>query len=284
MFFRVLVMLRSSIVEDSVEYLIGKQIGAGGTSTVYEWGNHEVIKIFKPHMSEDAITYEEYIGTILNKFALEIPRFIRSIEMDGKKALIYERVNGSVLLDSIFEGGGQPDMAYRYAKMHHDIHRCSITELPSQYEFLKRRVVEMKPALGDKAEKLLDLLDSIPDDIKLCHGDYQPLNILTCNGKYIAIDWNDACFGNPVLDVAWSYQTLNSPAIRFHFDETVANLAIALSREYLMHYSKLSGIDEGQIIRCLPIVAARRLYDNNLNENDISRWEHDWLMDNIAKA
>ena len=32
-----------------------------------------------------------------NKFSLEIPKYKRTIEIHGKKALIYERVNGRVL-------------------------------------------------------------------------------------------------------------------------------------------------------------------------------------------
>ena len=80
-----------------MESMIGKQVGSGGTSTVYEWGNSEVIKIYKSHITDEVIKNEEYIGEILNKFSLEIPKYKRTIEIHGKKALIYERVNGRVL-------------------------------------------------------------------------------------------------------------------------------------------------------------------------------------------
>lgn len=33
------------------------------------------------------------------------------------------------------------------------------------------------------------------------------------NDYYVAIDWNGSCSGNPLLDVVWSYLTLNSPVI-----------------------------------------------------------------------
>ena len=36
-----------------MEEMIGKQVGSGGTSNVYEWGNTEVVKIYKSHVGDD---------------------------------------------------------------------------------------------------------------------------------------------------------------------------------------------------------------------------------------
>lgn len=257
---------------------IGKLLGSGGTSDVYEWGNSEVIKIYKPHIEENVINNEKYIGQLLNRFSLNIPKYLDFIEYHGKKALLYERIEGKIMADPLLHGIYQTDLAIEFAQMHYDIHKRTLNELPTQYDFLKNRMLELSNVLGDKTTSLLTLLDSIPNDNKLCHGDYQPLNVIGDKDKYIVIDWNGACTGNPILDVAWSYMTLNSPIIKQLLGEVVSELFANFSSDYLSHYCRLSNIKKEHILRCLPIVATRRLYDNNMHENENSRNEKEWLF------
>ncbi len=266
-----------------MEEMIGKQVGSGGTSNVYEWGNTEVVKIYKSHVGDDVINNEMFIGQLLNKFTLEIPKYIGSIDFNGKKALIYERINGEIMAEPLLNGNYKTELANKFAQMHYDIHKKEINELPSQYEFLKNRILELRSNLGDKTQFLLSLLDCIPIDNKLCHGDFQPLNIIGKADKYIVIDWNGACSGNPVLDVAWSYMTLNSPIIKPLLGEAISEVFVNFTKDYLSYYCKLSGIKQEHILKCLPIVATRRLYDNIMHDNENSRQEREWLLKFIQK-
>lgn len=266
-----------------MEDMIGKQLGSGGTSTVYEWRDTQVIKVYKSHVGEDVINNEMYIGQLLNKYTLLIPKLIGSIDINGKKALIYERVHGKVMADSLLKGIYKTELSYRFAKMHYDIHRKEIDELPSQYDFLKNRIVDLRSDLGDQTQPLLNLLDSISIDNKLCHGDYQPLNIIGEDDKYTVIDWNGACSGNPVFDVAWSYLTLNSPIITPLLGADIADVFANFIEDYLLYYCKLSGIKQKHVLKCLPIVAARRLYDNLLSDSENSQLEREWLYNIIQK-
>lgn len=268
-----------------MEEMIGKLLGSGGTSNVYEWGNTKVVKIFKSHVSDDAIKNEMYIGQILSKFPLDMPKCIGSIDLKGKMALIYERINGEIMAEPLLKGIYKTELANKFAQMHYDIHREEINELPSQYEFLKNRIIELRSNLGDKStQSLLSLLDSIPIDNRLCHGDFQPFNIIGKADKYIAIDWNDACSGNPILDVAWSYMTLNSPIIKRLLGESISEIFAHFTKDYLSYYCKLTGSKQEHIHRCLPIVASRRLYDNLMHDNENSRQENEWLYNFIQKA
>ena len=264
-----------------MEEMIGKQLGSGGTSNVYEWGKHEVIKIYKPHVSENMIQNERRIGELLNHYSLEIPKLIRTVPMNGKTALIYERIHGTIMAEQLLKGRYEPELAYKFAEMHYGIHKKAIVELSPYHDFLQNRILELKEFLGGRTEALLHLLERIPDDHKLCHGDYQPLNILRVKNKYFVIDWNGACSGNPVLDVAWSYMTLHSPAIKYLLGEAVSNSFTGFTNDYIVHYSALSGIPPESIFICLPITAVRRLYDNLTYENETARLEKDWLMNMI---
>ena len=260
-----------------MEKQIGKLIGSGGTSDVHEWGDNEVIKIYKTHISDGTINHEEYIGKLLNKTFLNIPKLIDSITIDGKSALIYERKPGNILAEPLLKGLYEKELAQKFAKMHYDIHMETIIELPKQYEFFYNRITDLSSILGSKSDALLELLDSIPNETKLCHGDYQPLNIIGEAGDYTVIDWNGACSGNPVLDVAWTYLTLNSPVVKHLLGKEASELFTLFVEEYLSHYCQLSGINSTQVLKCLPLVAARRLYDNNLSDTDVSKLEKDWL-------
>ncbi|MFT4146068.1 MAG: aminoglycoside phosphotransferase family protein [Mobilitalea sp.] len=260
---------------------MGKELGSGGTSNVYEWGEHEVIKIYKPHVTDDVIDNEIYIGQILNNHSLAIPKLSGSLSIDDKKAVIYERISGKIMAEPLLQGVYKTELANKFAQMHYDIHQKRISELPSQYDFLRNRIAELKSILGDKAELLLELLDSIPRGNILCHGDYQPLNIIGEGNEYRVIDWNGACSGNPILDVAWTYMTLSSPAIKHMLQEPIRELVFNFVKDYVTCYCKLSGIHQEDIFRCLPITAARRLYDNNQQDNEISRNEKEWLLNLI---
>ena len=258
--------------------MVGKQVGSGGTSDVYEWGNTKVIKIYKSHVTDDVINNEIFIGQLLNNFSLDIPKFYGAIYYNGKKALIYERINGEIMAEPLLKGIYKKELAIKFAQIHIDIHKKELNEIPSQYNFLKNRILELTNILGDKANLLLNLLDSIPIENKLCHGDFQPLNIIGVADKYVAIDWNGACSGNPVLDVAWSYLTLSSPIIKPLLGDTISEVFMNFTMDYLSNYCKLSGIKQEKVLKCLPIVATRRLYDNLLSDNENSRLEREWLL------
>lgn len=260
-----------------MNYVIGKEIGSGGTSSVHEYYDNAVIKVYKPYVTDDVINNELYIVELLNKYPLNIPKYIGKVQIDGKKALIYERINGNVLAEPLLKGHYDKSLASQYAKMHYELHKNEIKELSSQYEFLKNRIIQMEDIFGDRTIHLLNLLDDIPSGNQLCHGDYQPYNIIQDVNRYVTIDWNGACSGNPILDVAWSYLTLNTPIIKQLFGDLVSDTFTSFNNDYLYYYCKLAGIEENMVIKCIPIVAARRLYDNYLNDNNNSRQELEWL-------
>jgi hypothetical protein len=264
---------------------IGKLLGSGGTSDVYEWEEDSVIKIYKPHVDDNVINNERFIGELLNKFSLDIPKLIGSVCIKDRQALIYERVQGEIFGQLLLLGVYDKRMAYQYARMHYEIHKKTISVLPSLHEMLKKRILTLRDKLEDKRigmlegklVPLLNLLEHIPLKQNLCHGDFQPLNIIGNDNEYRVIDWNGACSGNPILDVAWSYMTLLSPVVDHLLSESVAKVFREFNEDYLHNYCELSGIHKQQIIDCLPIVAARRLYDNVFNGNETSKLELDWL-------
>ncbi len=267
-----------------MENQIGKFIGSGGTATVYEWGNDEIIKIFKPEVQIETIKNEEYIGKILNDFSLNIPKYIGTIDIDDKKGIIYERINGKQFAEKIFSATDQSETAADFAKMHYEIHQNHTDKLPSQRDMFNWRISKIENYLGKDLRKIQDLLDSLPTNNNLCHGDFHPLNILVEHEKYIAIDWEGSCAGHPFLDVAWSYLTLISPLIQAMYGQLIGQTITDFSDEYLNYYCLYANTDKDLILKYLPVVAVRRLCDNITCVGDASRYENDWLINIISSV
>jgi thiamine kinase-like enzyme len=60
------------------------------------------------------------------------------------------------------------------------------------------RAIRNAPHLGDTLrEKALSYLAALPDDKKICHGDFHPGNVLITDKGAIVIDWMTASSGNP---------------------------------------------------------------------------------------
>ena len=77
----------------------------------------------------------------------------------------------------------------------------------------------------EEMDKLMRLLESIPDRNTMVHGDYHPNNIMVSDGELIMIDLGDFSVGHPVFDF------LATAA-------TQANL-VELSPEYAEFHTKM---------------------------------------------
>jgi thiamine kinase-like enzyme len=266
-----------------MENSLGKLIGSGGTANVYEWTNNKVIKVFKPHVPVEVIKYEEYMGRMLNETELHIPKYIETIELNGKLSIVYERAYGRQMVEILIETTNKSIIAENFARVHYEIHQCYIEKLPTQNSMIHWRLSRMRSNLGTDIKRIEDLINSLPIENKLCHGDFHPLNILVDCDKYTVLDWNDCCLGNPILDVGWSYLTLNSPSIEAVYGQVMANTIKDFSNEYLKYYCKYANVDKREILEYLPLAAMRRLDDNISCETDISKYENNWLR-NIIKT
>ena len=83
------------------------------------------------------------------------------------------------------------------------------------------------------------------DHTKLCHGDYNPSNIIINEkGEYFVIDWSHATQGNASADAARTFLLFSIQG------------KDALADKYLNLFSEKSGIEKTHIQRWIPIVAA----------------------------
>ena len=96
---------------------------------------------------------------------------------------------------------------------------------------------------------------------KLCHGDFNPSNIIVGKtGKMAIVDWAHATQGNGSADAAMTYLLF---ALK---DQETADL-------YLKMYCKKADVAIQYVQQWLPIVAASQLAKNHAMEKDfLMKW------------
>jgi aminoglycoside phosphotransferase (APT) family kinase protein len=135
------------------------------------------------------------------------------------------------------------------------IHAQSAPQLASLKLRLASRIAVVT-LIDDKTKAaLLDGLARMPDQDRLCHGDFHPMNILGDMAQPVVIDWPDARRGDPAADVCRSYLLM-----RLH--------AEPLAGPYLEAYCRAGGYSRETITAWLPYIAAARLTENILGEAD----------------
>lgn len=243
---------------------------------MYEWGEGQALKLYYEGFPSEWIHHEAEIGRMVQAAGVPAPKVYDVIAENGRRGLVYERIDGPSLLRAI---QASPLRMKKYvremARLHADIHRCSSPELPRQKEYLTQAIQVSHELLGDRMEAILEYLETLPEGIQVCHGDFHPDNVLLSAGQLVAIDWTNAHSGNPLEDAArTSLMFLSpftppgtSPVVNF----LLRRVRPMMNRTYLKEYCRTSRTClEDVHAWLLPVLAAR------LRENVPG--EREWLL------
>lgn len=184
------------------------------TAEVYEWGQDKVLKLYFDKFSDDWVKYEARVGKSVNEAGAPSPEVFDTVDIDGRKGIIFQRIAGRSVLDHIET---EPWNIYRFirkiAALHFKIHKCTADGLPSQMERFGYTVNRSSELLGKRVERIMYYIKRLPDGESICHGDLHFGNIIISDGKYIPVDWNSAYKGNPLGDVARTCLIITSPMV-----------------------------------------------------------------------
>lgn len=181
----------------------GTLIGHGRTAEIFALGDARVVKLFREDMPESAVMREFEATRLVHQTALPVPRAEAIVEVDGRRGIVFERVEGPTMLRTL---ASRPwtlvQSARLLAELHVSMHRCTGAGLPPLKERLAGNIRSAQMLPDDATQAVLGLLDHLPDGNSLCHGDFHPDNVLMSSRGPIIIDWPNATRGNPLADVA----------------------------------------------------------------------------------
>lgn len=220
------------------------------------------IKTFSSDYSKANILNEALNQARVEETDLNIPK-IRAIEVvDGKWSIIMDYVEGTTLDQLMKE---HPEKIDEYLNFFVDLQRTVLSKRVPMLNKLKDKMNGKISNAKLDATTRYDLhtrLDSLPKHFNLCHGDFNPSNIIIKeDGTPYIIDWSHATQGNASADVARTY-------LLFYL-----NKQEAVAEKYISLYCKKSDTAKQYVQKWIPIVAASRLTAAKEGEEEfLRRW------------
>jgi uncharacterized protein (TIGR02172 family) len=181
-----------------------KPIAVGRTAEIYARGEQQVLKLYRDWCPPHWANFEARIGHIVQDAGLPVPAVGDLIEINGRRGLVYERLEGVSMFSTIV---ARPWTIIRFGRLTAELHAAmhsvqAPSDLPDQRDRLKGAIERAQTLPDDLRRKALAVLDTCPDGDRLCHGDFHPDNVLMTPRGPIIIDWMTATRGDPLGDVA----------------------------------------------------------------------------------
>ncbi|MGN0648157.1 MAG: phosphotransferase [Oscillospiraceae bacterium] len=229
--------------------------------TIYRDGD-TVLKVFESSFSKANILAEALNQARVEETGLRIPRLLEVMMIDGKWAIRTEFIAGKTLQQLMTEHPENMD-AYleQFVALQMEVHSKEAPLLNKLKDKMNRKIGESTFNATTRYE-LHTRLESMPKHKKVCHGDFNPSNIIvTPGGEMYILDWSHATQGNAAADVARTYLLF-----------CLAN-AQELADKYLDLFCKMTDTAKQYIQSWMPIVAASQSVKGNENEHAmLKRW------------
>jgi tRNA A-37 threonylcarbamoyl transferase component Bud32 len=263
-------------LEERHQPLIGKQLSSapvaqGRTAEVYDWDSDHVLKLYLAWCPPDWVDYEARIARAVYEAGVPSPAAGEIVEVNGRRGLIYERLEGISMLQDL---NARPWTFLKHARalaeLHVKINQLSIEGLPSYKDGLRYSIRHTSHLSDDLRDKALRMLDALPDGRNVCHGDYHPGNVIITKQGLVAIDWMTAKAGSRWADVSRTKLLLSIgvKGVGRQVKLVVKILVGLFHRRYLTHYIALSPDSHEDMDRWMPITAAARLNEDIVPERE----------------
>ena len=232
------------------------------TKKIYRDGDLS-IKVFDADYSKADVLNEALNQSRVEETGLNIPKVLEVTKVDGTWAIISEYINGSTL-DELMTAN--PEKADEYLEMFVDlqmkVHSKTCPMLNKLKDKMNRKISQADIDDNTRYE-LHTRLESMPKHTKVCHGDFNPTNIvITDTGIPYIIDWAHATQGNASADVARTYLLFCLAGNKEFADK------------YLDLFCEKSKTAKKYVQKWLPIVAASQSVKGKPEERDFL---HGWI-------
>ena len=215
------------------------------------------IKVFDKSYSKADILNEALNQARIEETGLNLPKLLEVKTIDGKWAIVYEYISGKTLAELMEEN---PQRIDEYLEIMVDLQLEVHTKRSLLLNKLKDKMNrKISQTTLDETTRydLHTRLESMPKHNKVCHGDFNPSNIIIDeNGTPYILDWAHATQGNASADVARTYLL---------FCLAGKN---EIAEKYLDLFCEKSDTPKRYVQNWMPIVAASQSVKGNENERE----------------
>lgn len=247
----------------------GRFLSSGRCAEVYEWNEEHVVKVY--HREFAAAAESEFQNNrVIKDLGIPSPLAESMVEVEGLTSIVFERIRGVSMLEHIFvHPSALTEMASLLGQLHAQVHEHPCGTLPKQGNYLRRKIerADIDECVRAKA---LDALEQLPQEDKLCHGDFHLGNVMITKTSPQIIDWVDAAQGNPLADIVWTRLLLSLDNLPKDAPnrEAINSVRPILDDGYCKGYRKVRHIDEDALRPWVFPVAVARLGDGLLSERE----------------
>ena len=228
---------------------------------IYRDGSR-VVKVFDSEFKKSDIFNEVLNQSRVEETGLDIPAIEEVKMIDGKWAIEMTYIEGKTLQQLMTENPAKEDEYLEtLVDLQMKMHTFKVPLLNKLKDKMDRKISESDLDATIRYE-LHTRLSGMPKHNKLCHGDFNPSNIIVSpDGKMYIIDWSHATQGNASADVARTYLLFKLEGK----DE--------LAEKYLKLFCKKSDTAVQYVKNWLPIVAASQSVKGKPEEREfLLKW------------
>ena len=223
---------------------LDRVIAVRNNKTIYRDGDR-AIKVFNEEYSKADVLNEALNQARIEETGLNIPKVLEVTMIDGKWAIISEYIKGKTLAQLMSEN---EEKKSEYIELLVDIqmsvHQKTCPLLNKLKDKMNRKIAETEFDATTRYD-LHTRLEGMPKHNKVCHGDFNPSNIIISeNGLPYILDWSHATQGNASADVARTY-------LLFWLNGDISDAEL-----YLDTFCKKSDTAKQYVQKWMPIVAA----------------------------
>ena len=223
---------------------LDRVIAVRNDKTVYRDGD-DCIKVFAENYAKDDVLSEALNQARVEKTGLNVPAIKSVTTIENKWAIVSEFISGKTF-DRIMKENPEKKDEYlgKFVDLQLEVQSKTCPKLNKLTDKMRDKISVAQIDENTRYE-LHTRLASMPKHAKLCHGDFNPSNIIiTESGKAYILDWSHATIGNASADAARTY-------LLFWLNGDISG-----AEKYLDLFCEKSGTDKRYVQKWMPIVAA----------------------------
>lgn len=235
---------------------LDRVIAVRNSKTIYRDGD-KCVKVFNEDYSKADVLNEALNQARIEETGLNIPKVLEVTMIEGKWAIVSEFIKGKTLATLMEE---DEEKKSEYLELLVDLQmevQSKTCPLLNKLKDKMNRKIGMAELEATTKYDLHTRLEGMPKHNKVCHGDFNPSNIIIAeDGTPYILDWSHATQGNASADVARTY-------LLFWLNGDIEG-----AKEYLELFCKKSNTAMQYVQKWMPIVAASQSVKGNEKERE----------------